>query len=145
MKISLIFDNIINYLKSSASGLLDFILNIFKPVAVEGYLDNLLGQQLLIHFLLLIVVISLIVLFIVYFCTIFMLKNKEFILKKFNNKFILLYLNYQVFLAKLTTVILPLLMLLGLIELLIMLHFLITHPIPIEQLPIDLHTYLKKR
>ena len=139
------FNVILKYLNSSANGLLEFILNIFKPVAVEGHLDILLGQQLLIHFLSIIVVISLIVLCIVYFCTIFMLKNKDFLLKKFNNRFILLYLNYQVFLARLTTVILPLLILLGLVELLIMLHFLITHPIPIEQLPIDLHTYLKKR
>uniref|UniRef100_A0A896Z6D4 Uncharacterized protein n=1 Tax=Coniophora olivacea TaxID=85977 RepID=A0A896Z6D4_9AGAM len=139
------FNIIINYLNSSANGLLDFILKIFQPVAVEGHLDILLGQQLLIHFLSVIVVISLIVLCIVYFCTIFMLKNKDFLLKKFNNRFILFYLNYQVFLARLTTVILPFLILLGLVELLIMLHFLITHPIPIEQLPIDLHTYLKKR
>ena len=33
----------------------------------------------------------------------------------------------------------------GLIEIVVGLHFLITHPIPWEELPIDLHTYIKKK
>ena len=123
---------------------LNFI-GLFKPAGVEGHLDDLIGQQLFIHFLLIIVVISLIILFTLYFSIQTMYNNKEFITKKFNNRFIRLYLKYQIFLAKISLIILPLLIMLGLIELIVGLHFLITHPIPFEELPIDLHTYLKKR
>uniref|UniRef100_A0A896Z2L7 Uncharacterized protein n=1 Tax=Coniophora olivacea TaxID=85977 RepID=A0A896Z2L7_9AGAM len=127
------------------NGLIRLILNFFRPVAVEGHLDDLIGQQLFIFFLLIIIVIGLIILCTLYFFISLMLSHKDFILKRFNNKFIVFYIKYQVFLGKLSQFTLPILILLGLIQLFVGLHFLITHPIPIEQLPIDLHTYFKKR
>uniref|UniRef100_A0A896Z209 Uncharacterized protein n=1 Tax=Coniophora puteana TaxID=80637 RepID=A0A896Z209_9AGAM len=126
------------------NGLINNILNFFRPVEVEGHLDDLLGQQLFVLFLLLMIVIGLILLCSVYFFINIMLNNKEFIISKFNNRFILFYIKYQVFLGKLSLFILPIFILAGLIHLFIGLHFLITHPIPIEKLPIDLHTYFKK-
>lgn len=136
------FDNLIKSI--NFNGIIYLFLYFFKPVKVEGHLDDLLGQQLFIHFLLIIVVIGLIILFCIYFYITIMLNNKDYILKRFNNKFILFYLKYQLFLAKLSQFTLPLLILLGLLELLVMSHFLITHPIPYEQLPIDLHTFVKR-
>ena len=101
--------------------------------------------QLLIHFLLIIVVTSLIILFIFYFVVQTMFNNKEFILAKFNNRFIKLYIKYQIFLAKISLIILPLLIMLGLVELFVGLYFIITHPIPFEVLDIDLHTYINSK
>lgn len=118
------------------------LAGLFKPVGVQGHLDDLIGQQIFIHFLLIFVVISLIILFSIYFLIQTMYNNKEFIQKKFNNKFITLYLKYQILLAKVSLFVLPLLIMLGLIELFVGLYFIITHPIPIDLLPIDLHTYV---
>ena len=68
--------------------IINFCLKPFKPVNVEGYLDDLLGQQLFIYFLLLLIVLSLIVLLLVYIFINIFLQNKDFILSKFNNKYI---------------------------------------------------------
>ena len=73
------------------------------------------------------------------------LQNKDFILNRFKNKYIRFFIKYQIFLGKLSIFTLPLLMLFGLLELVVMLHYLITHPIPLELLPIDLHTYLSSK
>ena len=47
-----------------------------------------------------------------------MYNHKEFITKKFNNKFIKLYIKYQIILANISLFLLPALIFLGLIELL---------------------------
>ena len=120
------------------------LLNFFRPNEVEGYLDDLIGQQLLIQILLLVVVISLILLFSVYLFTQVMLNNREFILKKFNNKFIKFYIKYHLILARISSFVLPALIMFGLIELLVGTIFILTNPIPYEKIPIDLHIYIKK-
>lgn len=71
-----------------------------------------------------------------------MINNKEFLLNKFNNKFILFFIKYQLILGKISSFVLPFLIMFGLFELLIGLYFLITHPIPLEKLDIDLHIFL---
>lgn len=121
-----------------------YILDIFRPLPVEGYLDDIIAQHLFIHLLLLIVVISSMVLLTIFMVINITLQNKDFLIKRFNNKYILFYIKYQIILGKISIIVLPLLLLLGLIELAIGLHYIITHPIPLEQLPIDLHTYIKK-
>ena len=128
----------------SVQNVIVYILGFFKPVAVEGHLDDLVGQQLFIHFLLIFVVIGLIIMFSFYLLLHIVYYNKDFIIKRFdnNNRFIKLYLRYQVILSKISLIILPVFILLGLIELFVGLHFLITHPIPYEELPVDLHTYI---
>ena len=120
------------------------IFYIFRPVPVEGYLDDLIGQQLFIEFLMFITVFSLIILFSLYLFIQVFLNNKEFILNKFNNKYIKYFFKYQIFLAKFSSIMLPIIIMLGLINLLVMIFYLITHPIPYEKLPIDLHILLKK-
>ena len=128
----------------SVQNVIVYILGFFKHVAVEGHLDDLVGQQLFIHFLLIFVVIGLIIMFSFYLLLHIVYYNKDFIIKRFdnNNRFIKLYLRYQVILSKISLIILPVFILLGLIELFVGLHFLITHPIPYEELPVDLHTYI---
>jgi len=71
-----------------------------------------------------------------------MVKNKEFLLNNFQNKFILFFIKYQLFLGKISSFILPLLIMFGLIELMVGLYFIITHPIPFEKLDIDLHIFI---
>lgn len=131
--ISSLFDNVKQIL-------IDFV----RPEPVEGYLDDLLGQQLFIHFLLIIIVVSLIFLFSVFLFIQTLHHNKDYILKRFNNKFVLFYIKYQILLSKISLFILPVFIMFGLIELFIGLYFIITHPIPYDLLPVDLHFYFKK-
>ncbi len=121
------------------------IIGVFRPVHVEGHLDDLIGQQLFIHFLLISIIFDLIILFTTYFFIQTMYNNREFITKRFDNRFIRLYIKYQLFLSRISLFILPAFIFLGLIELFVGLYFLITHPIPFELLPVDLHTYLKTK
>jgi len=121
------------------------ILHFFRPQAVEGYLDDLIGLELFIHFLLLILVISVIILFIIYIIINFMLQNKEFILNRFENKFIKFYLKYQFFLGKISVIVLPVLILFGLIQIFVGLFYIVTHPLPLEELNSNLHIYIKKK
>ena len=118
------------------------IFSVLKPGTVEGYLGDLLGQQLFIHLLLLMVVISLILLFFIILFLLVLTFNKEYIINKFNNKYIKFYIKYQYFILKIALIFFPILFLLGLIQLLIGLHFLITHTIPLDAIPVDPNTYI---
>lgn len=131
----------------SLDGIFNFFIQFFKPVHVHGYLDDLIGQQIFIYSLMLLIVVSLIILFSLYTLINIMLHNKEFIINKFNtnNKFIAFFINYQITLSKISLFLLPLIIVFGLIELFVGLHYLITHPLPLEELPIDLHTYFPKK
>lgn len=138
--INTLFENFIQ------SDFAKMVIGVFRPVAVEGHLDDLLGLELFIHLLMVLIVLSLIIFLISFMILNILLHNKEFLMKRFNskNKFISFYIKYQFILLKLSTIVLPLFILFGLVELLVGLHYLLTHPIPYEQLPIDLHTYIKK-
>ena len=68
--------------------------------------------------------------------------NKDKILNKFDNKFIKLYIKYQSFLAKLSLIYVPIIIIIGLFTLAHGFYFLITHQIPYYCLDIDLHTYI---
>ena len=70
----------------SVQNVIVYILGFFKPVAVEGHLDDLLGLHLFIHILLLMIVVGLISLFTIYFiipAKLPSLKTKNFFLKGF--------------------------------------------------------------
>ena len=54
----------------SLDDIIQYFIGYFKPIGIEGHLDDLIGQQLLIHFLLLSVVVGLIFLFIIYFISV---------------------------------------------------------------------------
>lgn len=81
--------------------LTDSLFNIFlyfiKPIRVEGHLDDLIGQQIIIHMSLFLLTISLILLFIFYIMNNIFLHYKTFFEKKFNNKIIKFYIKYQSF------------------------------------------------
>ena len=74
-----------------------------------------------------------------------MVNNKELITKRFNNRFVLLFIKYQLFLSKISLFILPLFLMVGLVELFVGLYYIVTHPLPYDKLPVDnLHIYIKK-
>lgn len=136
------FDEIIQNLTDS---IFKTVLNIFKPVDVSGHFDDLLGQQYIIIVLLLIVTISITILLTVYIFNNILLQNKDFIINRFNNRFILLYIKYVMFSAKLSLVFTPIIIYIGLFTMVVGLKFLVTHPVPYENLGIDLHTFLGKK
>ena len=68
--------------------------------------------------------------------------NKDKIIKYFNNKYIIWFLKYEVFITKITLIYIPFLILIGLITIGKGLIWLITHPIPYESLGIDLHQFV---
>lgn len=125
---------------------LDFFFNLISPflntVPVEGHLDDLIGQQIIIEILLLVLVFSLILLFIFFIINIIFILNKDKIINRFDNKFIKFYIKYQALLAKLTLIYLPILILLGLFTLAHGIHFILTHQIPYDYLGVDLHSYI---
>ena len=72
--------------KLTPDNFINYLLDFFKPVAVEGHLDDLLGLHLFIHILLLMIVVGLISLFTIYFiipAKLPSLKTKNFFLKGF--------------------------------------------------------------
>jgi hypothetical protein len=117
-------------------------MQLLQPVYVEGFFDDLIGQRMFVEVLLLILAISLVLLFIVFIFNVIFLLNKDWIIKKFNNKFISLYIKYQSFLSKITLVYVPILIFIGLFTLCQGLHWLIINQIPYESLEIDLHKYV---
>lgn len=118
---------------------------MFKPAPVSGYLDDLIGQQIAVEFILLFATISLILLIIAYIFNNLLIYNKDYIINRFgkNNKFVKLYLNYQVFCIKASLYYLPIFMFIGFYVLIHGLHFLITHQIPLDSLGLDLHILVK--
>ena len=139
--------NILDYCEKIVYYFMDSLSYFFKPEIVKGTLGDLLGQQFMIYILLTITVISLILLFISYIINITILlaviQNKEKILNKFNFKLMDYYIKYQTFLIKVSLIYIPLFIFAGLFILLKGMHYLITHPIPLEILGIDMNTFLE--
>lgn len=135
MDLSAIINNMIDIIFKNT-------MQFIQPVAVQGHLDDLIGQRMFIEVVLLVLCISLLLLFIFFIVNIVIIINKDKIIERFNNRFISLYLRYQVFLSKITLIYVPILFLTGLFTLGHGLHWLITHPIPYENLGLDLHQYV---
>ena len=124
----------------------EFVASIFKPVKVEGYLDDLIGQQIIIHIILFVLLISIILLFLFYIINIIFILYKDKIINKFNNnKIITFYIKYHSFFARLSLFYLPIFIIISLFVLAHGLYFLITHQIPYDKLGIDLHTYISNK
>ena len=140
-----ISDNSNKLINDLLDKLFEAITSILKPVSAEGYLDDLIGQQTIIHIILFVLVISLLFLFIFYLVNVIILLNKDKILSRFNNKYITFYIKYQLFLAKIATIYAPILILIGLITLCHGLYFLIKYQIPYGSLNIDLHTFIPSK
>ena len=101
--------------------MLDFLYNNITPflkgAPVEGYLDDLIGQQIIIHMILLVLVLSLILLFIFFILNLIFFINQERIISRFDNKYIKFYIKYQSFLAKLSLIYVPIIIIIGLFTL----------------------------
>ena len=82
-----------------------------------------IGYQIYVHFYLIGVVIGLISLLILYIFHSIIYNNKDLILKRFNNKYVVLYLKYHLLWSKIFIYVLPFLILIGLIDLFVGLHF----------------------
>jgi len=142
------------FLPFSNSDLSDFInklidlifketMQILKPVQVQGFLDDLIGQRMFVEIILFILCISIILLFIFFIFNLIFLLNKDKIIKKFDNKFFTFYIKYQAFLSKITLFYIPIFILTGLFTLWHGLYWLVTNQIPYEKLDIDLHIFIK--
>ena len=118
------------------------VLNFFSPVEVTGHLDSLLGVQLVLYFSIFIMTISVSLLLILHLLVNIFMLNKDRILNRFNNKIVRFYIKYQTILAYISFYILPIIMLLGLLSISLASYHLITHPIPYENMNIDLHQYI---
>ena len=142
-----------NYTPDSTDNLTDQLMDTFfrvvttvlKPEHVEGYFDDLVGQQIIIQIILLLMVISILLLFLFLLLNILFILYKDAILSKVENKFIKLYLKYQVIMSRLALIYTPLLIIFGLFVLIHGFSFMITHPIPYGSLNIDLHTYVSSK
>lgn len=118
------------------------LLNFFKPVEVAGHLDSLLGVQLVLYISIFIMAISVSLLLILHLLVNIFILNKDRITKQISNKLVLFYIRYQTILGYMSLYILPGLMLFGLLSISLASYHLITHPIPYENLDIDLHQYI---
>lgn len=120
----------------------NWFLDLFRQVPVEGYFDDLLDQQLL--FLILIFVAALATL--IFFCLFLFINiihnNRDYLLKRSENRLIKLYIRYQLFLTRISRFIIPLFIIVGLLEVLFGTYYLITHFLPYEELGVDLHKYV---
>jgi hypothetical protein len=96
--------NISDYFKSLSNKILELIARIFRAVPVEGALDDLMGHQLVILFSLFLIISSVTILFIIYFILNLIIRNQEYIINKFNNKYIKLYIRYKLILVKIATI-----------------------------------------
>nr|WVH37936.1 hypothetical protein [Dichomitus squalens] len=139
------YDGIINYIRQCIpESIVQFFMDFFRPQIVEGYLDDLIGQQYFIQLLLFVVSILLLLSFVLLTFHYLVYSNRDFILNKFNNNFIKLYFKYQLFFSRINIYVLPIVLLVGLTESVVVNYYLITHPIPYDLIPQDLHIYIKK-
>lgn len=118
--------------------------SFFKMVPVQGHLDDLIGQQMFIYLIVLLMSVLLLIVFTVYVINVFLLFNKDNILKRFNNRFLVFYVKYQAILIKVSLFYLPFFVFMGLFTIAHASYFLLTHQIPFEQLGIDLHIFISK-
>lgn len=117
-------------------------MQVLKPVQVQGFFDDLIGQRMFIEIILLILCICIILLFIVFIFNLIFILNKDKILKRFDNKIITFYVKYQAFLSRITLFYIPIFIFIGLFTLCHGLHWLVTNQIPYECLEIDLHQFI---
>ena len=145
-----------NFLPSSNFDISDLINNLIdtifketmqllKPVHVQGFFDDLIGQRMFVETILFILCISIVLLFIVFIFNLIFLLNKDKIINKFNNKIISFYVKYHAFLSKITLFYIPIFIFIGLFTLCHGLHWLITNQIPYESLDVDLHKFISTR
>jgi hypothetical protein len=122
------------------------IISYLKPVFVQGYFDDLIGQRLFIEFILLMVSIFIFTLFLVFILNLIIYLNKDKIITLFpKNKFFHFILSIETILIKWTLILIPFFIFMGLFTLINAHIWLMTHPIPYDSLGIDLHQFISKK
>ena len=133
---------IINFLYKIFSYLVDNMLDqfypFFKVIPVYGRADDLLAIQLTFLGSLFIILVAVFLLFLVYVLSNILKKYQYQILARYNKKWINFIL--KIFINRLTSTYLPILLLIGIIASIYLSHSLITHPIPFWEAGIDLTT-----
>jgi len=117
-------------------------MQLLKPVQVEGFFDDLIGQRMFVELILFILCISIVLLFIFFIFNLIFLLNKDKIIKKFDNKFLTFYIKYQAFLSKIALFYIPIFIFMGLFTLIKGLYWLVVNQIPYECLGVDLHKFI---
>lgn len=135
-----------NLVSNFMDSILDRFSSFFTPSPVSGFLDDLIGQQIVLQFVILFASVSLLLLVIAYFINNLLLLNKDFIIKHLGkNKLVVFYLKYQVISIKISLFVLPLFIFLGLMTLIQSSYYMITHPVPYEILDVNLHVYVDSK
>ncbi len=86
------------------SKLADFFFNvvftILKPVSATGFFDDLVGQHIIILVSLLIIGVFTSILFIIFLVNVTIFINRDYLINRFSNKWIRLYMTFQTRLIK---------------------------------------------
>jgi hypothetical protein len=75
--------------------LFNVVFSILKPVSATGYFDDLIGQHIIILVSLLIIAVFITLLFGFFLFNLVIYINKEYLINRFNNRFIRFYLTFQ--------------------------------------------------
>lgn len=131
---------IINFLYQIFSYLVAYMLDkfypFFKVIPLYGRADDLLAIQLTFLGSLFIILVAVFLLFLIYLLSNILKRYHYQILARYNNKWINFIL--KLFINRLTSIYLPILILIGIVASIYLSHSLITHPIPFWEAGIDL-------
>lgn len=89
-------------------------MELFGAVPVQGHFDDLVGQRMFVEFILFTSCIFVSILFILFIFNLIFVFNKDRILNKFKSKYVRWFIEYEIFVSRITLVVFPLLILLGL-------------------------------
>lgn len=103
--------------------------DIFKPVEHSIPLDTLVNVHHVLLLCLFIIVLCLILLVFYFFINLLIISNKDYLLNKVKNKYVILYVRYVVFKSKIDIILLGAMIIVSLSFILYVLHYLIVHPI----------------
>jgi hypothetical protein len=107
----------------------DFIRNFFSPIEHSIPLETLINLHQVMHFGLFVLTFFLIVFTFYCLINIIILYNKDYLLNKVKNKYILMYVKYIIFKSKVDLIILGFFIFSNLFFILYILHYLIVRPI----------------
>lgn len=116
----------LNFADDSSSNLFRELLS---PVDHSLPLETLLNIHTLFNLILFLMSIALIILFFYFFINLFIIFNKDYLLTKVNNKYLLMYVKYVLFKSRVDIIIIGLIILFTLFFFCYSLHYLVVHPI----------------
>ena len=110
----------------------DFIRGLLTPVEHSLSLETLINVHTFLHLSLLLLVLILIILTIYLYLNLLILLNKEYLIRKIKNKYLLLYIKFVIFRTGVDILLLGILTLFLISFMFYILHYLIIHPIIIN-------------